>query len=466
MLFSSISFLYYFLPIMLLVYYLTPSRFKNLTLFIGSLAFYFAGEPKYTILLLFSTFVDYAHSLIIVKYRGTKVAKAALISSIVINLSMLGFFKYSDFMITNINTLFNSNIELLGLSLPIGISFFTFQTMSYTIDTYRKEADIQKSPIGLGTYVALFPQLIAGPIVRYKTIAKQLVSRTHSIDDFSYGIHRFTLGLAKKVLIANSLGEVAVMINTTTDSSVIFYWMSAIAFSLQIYFDFSGYSDMAIGLGRMFGFHFLENFNYPYISRSISDFWTRWHISLSQWFRDYVYIPLGGNRKGKLFWFRNILIVWMLTGIWHGASWNFVAWGLYLGLFIVAEKLILLKLLKQLPNALQHFYVTFVILLSFVIFNNDTLAKIIHYFKGMFGLLDIPGFSVESTYYLKSYMFIFVIAIIGATPLIKNMANKLLSSRIHLLVKYISPVLYVTIILVITGYLVDSSFNPFLYFRF
>ncbi len=466
MLFSSISFLIVFLPIMLLLYYLTPCKYKNLTLFIGSLAFYFAGEPKYTVLLLFSTLVDYSHSLIIVNNRGTKVAKAALISSIVINLSMLGFFKYSDFLIANINTLFNSHIELLGLSLPIGISFFTFQTMSYTIDIYRNDAEIQKSPLGLGTYVALFPQLIAGPIVRYKTIAKQLVSRTHSIDDFSYGIHRFTLGLAKKVIVANSLGELAVMINTTTDSSVVFYWMSAIAFSLQIYFDFSGYSDMAIGLGRMFGFHFLENFNYPYISKSISEFWTRWHMSLSQWFRDYVYIPLGGNRKGKLYWFRNILIVWMLTGIWHGASWNFVAWGLYLGLFIVIEKLVLLKALNKLPQALQHLYVIFVILMSFVIFNNDTLTKVVHYFKGMFGLLDIPLHSIESTYYLKSYMVVFIIAFIGATPMVKIMTGKLLSSRIHLFVKGSAPLLYVTILLVITGYLVDSSFNPFLYFRF
>jgi alginate O-acetyltransferase complex protein AlgI len=292
-----------------LLYYLTPKKHKNLTLFIGSLAFYFAGEPKYILLLLFSTLVDYTHSLIIVKHRGTTRAKGALISSIVINLSMLGFFKYVDFMIGNINALFSSHIQLLGISLPIGISFFTFQTMSYTIDIYRNEAEIQKSPLGLGTYVALFPQLIAGPIVRYKTISKQLVTRTHSFDDFSYGIHRFTLGLGKKVLIANPLGELAVMIQTTTDPSIAFYWMSAIAFSLQIYFDFSGYSDMAIGLGRMFGFHFLENFNYPYISKSISEFWTRWHMSLSQWFRDYVYIPLGGNRGGRLNWFRNILIV-------------------------------------------------------------------------------------------------------------------------------------------------------------
>lgn len=454
------------MPLTLLLYYLTPNKYKNLTLFFASLIFYFLGEGKYTLLLLFSTAVDYTHSLIIVKYRGTNIAKAALLNSLIINLSMLGFFKYSDFIISNVNALLDKQIPLLGLSLPIGISFFTFQTISYTIDIYRNDAEIQKNPLGLGTYVALFPQLIAGPIVRYKTVSKQLLHRTHSIKDFTYGIHRFTLGLGKKVIIANTLGELAIMSRTTTDPSILFYWISAVAFALQIYFDFSGYSDMAIGLGRMFGFHFLENFNYPYISKSISEFWARWHISLGQWFKDYVYIPLGGNRKGQLYWFRNILIVWILTGIWHGASWNFLAWGLYLGLFILLEKLILLKLLKKAPQALQHFYVLFVILMSFIIFNNDSLTKVIHYFKGMFGLLELPLYSIESIYYLQSYRFITIIAIIGTTPLIKIIGTKLLKTPLSLLIKSSAPILYVTILLVITGYLVDSSFNPFLYFRF
>lgn len=467
MLFSSISFLYYYLPVILLLYYLTPNKYRNVTLFVGSLIFYFAGEPKYTVLLLFSTGVDYTHSLVIEKYRGQRQAKFALISSIVINLSMLGFFKYSDFLIQTINDVIGSEIALLGLSLPIGISFFTFQTMSYTIDVYRGEAKAQKGILGLGTYVALFPQLIAGPIVRYKTIAKELTDRQHSVDNFAYGIQRFVLGLGKKVLIANSLGELAVMIKTTTQPSVLYYWMAIVAFSLQIYFDFSGYSDMAIGLGRMFGFHFLENFNYPYISASISEFWTRWHMSLGQWFKDYLYIPLGGNRKGKKKWLVNIMIVWLLTGLWHGASWNFVLWGLYLGLFIVLEKVFLIKILEKLPKAVHHFYVIGVILLSFVLFNNDSMDGIILYFSGLFGGRDIPLTSVESLYYLKSYGALFVIAIFGATPLVKNSLNYFMKIEwFRRSLSLIEPVVYGTLLIVITGYLVDSSFNPFLYFRF
>ncbi len=451
---------------MLIGYFVTPRKYKNLTLLLGSLAFYFAGEPKYTVLLIISTLVDYTHSKIIVKHRGTKKAKKALISSIIINLTMLVFFKYSDFMIININALFNANITLLHLELPIGISFFTFQTMSYTIDVYRNEADVQDSIIGLGTYVALFPQLIAGPIVRYKTIAEELKTREHSFDNFSYGISRFVIGLSKKVLIANSLGELAEMIYFTKEVSVLFYWISAVAYALQIYYDFSGYSDMAIGLGRIFGFHFLENFNYPYISKSISEFWRRWHISLGNWFRDYVYIPLGGNRVSTIKWFRNILIVWFLTGFWHGASWNFILWGMLYGAVLIIEKFVLMKYLNK-SRIISHVYVVIFTVLAFVIFRNDSLIEVSKHFKSMFGLMDIPVSTKETIYYLKSYSMIFILGIVGATPLLKNFITKLKNHYlIHKLMNGLEPFVYIGLLLIITGYLVDSSFNPFLYFRF
>lgn len=466
MLFSSITFLYYFLPVMLLAYFITPAKLKNVTLLIGSLVFYFSGEPKYTLLLVFSTIVAYSHSLIIYKYRGKRSAKLALISSIIINLFMLFFFKYSDFFIINVNHLIGTNFSTLALSLPIGISFFTFQTMSYTIDVYREEAEPQKNLLNLVTYVALFPQLIAGPIVRYKTIAKELNNRTHSYDNFSCGVHRFMIGLGKKVLIANTLGELSEIAKTTPHPSVAFYWIGSFAFALQIYYDFSGYSDMAIGLGRMFGFHFLENFNYPYISASISEFWNRWHMSLGRWFKDYVYIPLGGNKKSRLKWVRNIFIVWFLTGFWHGSSWNFILWGLYLGTFIILEKWFMLKLLEKLPKVFRHLYVVFIIVISFVLFNNDTMTSLTAYFSGLFGLLDIPFISHQTIYYAKSYTFIFLLSIIGATPFVSNTTMKLVKSEKIKSLFIVVPLFYITLLLIITGYLVDASFNPFLYFRF
>jgi alginate O-acetyltransferase complex protein AlgI len=451
---------------MIIVYYLTPNKRKNITLFIGSLLFYFLGEPRFTIILLISILVDYSHSLIIVRYRGTRLAKIALISSIVINLCLLGFFKYSDFLVSNVNSAFHSDLPLLGLTLPIGISFFTFQTMSYTIDVYRGEAEKSESLLGLGTYVALFPQLIAGPIVRYKTVAKEIVSRQHTFENFAYGVQRFIIGLAKKVLLANTLGELSLMAKTTTDPSMLFYWIGAVTFALQIYFDFSGYSDMAIGLGRIFGFHFLENFNYPYISRSISEFWNRWHMSLGRWFKDYVYIPLGGNRKGKLHWFLNILIVWFLTGLWHGASWNFILWGLFLGMFIIVEKIFFIRVLEKTPKVFSHLYVVLIIIFSFVIFNNNTLPSVAVYFKGMFGQLDIPITSIESLYYMRSYIVLIVAAIIGATPMPVKILNLMVRSRANKVLNYASPIGYLALLIIVTGYIVDSSFNPFLYFRF
>lgn len=466
MLFSSISFIYYFLPIVLIIYYICPRKHKNLFLMFASLCFYFVGEPVYILLLLLSTVVDYTHSKIIVKHRGCKKAKAALISSIMINLSMLAVFKYADFFVMNINMIFSTTFTLPRLALPIGISFFTFQTMSYTVDVYRGEAKVQNSIVGLGTYVSLFPQLIAGPIVRYKTIAEELVDRKHNYEHFSYGVKRFVIGLSKKVLIANTLGELAEMIYHTNDVSVLYYWITALAYALQIYFDFSGYSDMAIGLGRLFGFHFLENFNYPYISKSITEFWRRWHISLGQWFRDYVYIPLGGNRKGTFIWYRNIVIVWFLTGLWHGASWNFVIWGMVFAVLLVIEKKALLLYLNK-SRILSHIYVLFIVIVSFVIFKNDSFDIMIDQLKSMFFLTDIPLSSKEAVYYLKSYLYAFILAGLGATPLVNQTIKRLKGHDvINNILKYIEPVVIMVLLIIVTGYLVDSSFNPFLYFRF
>lgn len=467
MLFSSISFIYYFLPIVFAIYFTVPYKLKNAVLLLSSLAFYFFGEPIYISLLIFSTLVDYFHSLVIEKHRGERKAKIALISSIVVNVSLLGFFKYYDFFMENINAAFNTDFRLLGLALPIGISFFTFQTMSYTIDVYRGEAKAQTNLLGMGTYITMFPQLIAGPIVRYKTIAEELVDREHSYDHFAYGIGRFVTGLGKKVLIANALGELSVIAIGADQMSVMFYWLGAIAFSMQIYFDFSAYSDMAIGLGRIFGFHFLENFNYPFVAKSITEFWRRWHISLGTWFRDYVYIPLGGSRNGTGKWIRNVIIVWFLTGFWHGASWNFVIWGLYFGLWLVVEKIWLKEKLDSSPNFIKHFYVLFVVLISFVIFNSSSLASIGTYLKGMFGLLNIPVVNKESLYYLRSYSTLLFVSVIGATPLLKQLYQSLTElPSVNKILSVAQPIFYILLLLMSTGYLVDASFNPFLYFRF
>ena len=335
MLFTSISFLYYFLPLVLIIYFIVPKKFKNLVLLIFSLLFYFYGEPKYILLMLFEILVSFIGAILIDKYKD----KSILILTLFIHIILLIIFKYTDFFITNINNIFNTNFKLLNIALPIGISFYTFQIISYLIDVYKGKVKVQKNIIKLATYVSLFPQLIAGPIVRYEVIANELDNRKHSFEDFAIGVRRFTIGLAKKVLIANILGELCTKFNLVEERSIILYWLFAISYMLQIYFDFSAYSDMAIGLGRIFGIHFPENFNYPYISKSITEFWRRWHISLSTWFRDYIYIPLGGNRVSKIKFLRNILIVWLLTGLWHGASWNFIIWGLSFGILLIIEKL-------------------------------------------------------------------------------------------------------------------------------
>lgn len=467
MVFSSISFLYYFLAACLLVYFIVPSRLKNLVLLLFSLAFYFYGEPIYTLLMLASTLSAYIHGRLIDRTRGTKWSKTWLWSSVVTSIGMLGFFKYSDFFISNINTLFSADIPLLRLALPIGISFYTFQTLSYTIDVYRGDAKVQKSVIRLATYVTLFPQLIAGPIVRYTTVEAELSERKHSFESFAAGVHRFVIGLAKKVLIADTLGLFVKDFSSSTDRSVVFYWVYAIAVSLQLYFDFSGYSDMAIGLGRLFGFHFLENFNYPFISKSITEFWRRWHMSLGQWFRDYVYIPLGGNRVSTGRWIRNILVVWLLTGFWHGADWTFVFWGLYFALFLLLERFLLAKWLDKLPRILSHLYVVLVILVSFVLFSADGLAGAAADIGAMFGIGALPLWSSDTAYYLSSYAGVLIIALIGCTPLVKAIAQKLYHYRWSgRAMSVLEPVFHVCLLVLVTAYLVDGSFSAFLYFRF
>jgi alginate O-acetyltransferase complex protein AlgI len=446
---------------------MVPMKFKNLVLLLASLFFYFYGEPVYSLLMLVSIVSGYLHGLWIYHTKNRRHAKIALSSSVIVSIGMLMYFKYFNFFIENINSIFSAKIAPLNLLLPIGISFYTFQVLSYTIDVYSGEAKVQKNILSFATYVSLFPQLIAGPIVRYTTVEEELSNRTHSFAKTAYGINRFIFGLAKKVLLANTLGEVGRAFINTNEKTVLFYWMSALAFTLQIYFDFSGYSDMAIGLGRMFGFHFLENFNYPYISKSISEFWRRWHISLGTWFRDYVYIPLGGNRVNRAKWIRNIIVVWLLTGFWHGAQWNFIFWGLYFAVFLVLEKYFLKAILDRLPSFIGHLYVLFFIIISFVIFNADGMGEVTKNLMGMFGLLNVPLWDPVTIYYLKSYGLVFIIASIGATPFAVAFVNKLMNyERGRTIMNIFQPAGIILLLLIISGYLVDGSFNPFLYFRF
>lgn len=465
MLFSSINFLYYFLPCVLIIYFITPTKLKNSILLLSSLLFYFYGEPIYIFVMLGTILSAYIHGILIDKYKNYK--KIFLISSVILSLGTLGLFKYSDFLITNLNNIFQSKISLLNLALPIGISFYTFQILSYVYDIYKGKVQVQKNFIKLATYVALFPQLIAGPIVRYSDIEKELTSRQHSFEKISLGIRRFIIGISKKVLIANQLGELCQVFLQTNEKSVVFYWIYAISFSLQIYFDFSAYSDMAIGLGKIFGFEFLENFNYPYISKSITEFWRRWHISLGTWFKDYVYIPLGGNRVGKIKLIRNILIVWMLTGLWHGANWTFILWGLLFGILLIIEKLFLLEKLEKMPKFVQHIYVLFTVMISFIIFNSNNIGEAINQIIGLFGANGENCINNYTIYYLKSYFVIIFIGIIGATPLLKNVINKLKEKdKIRKMINILEPIALICLLLFVTAYLVDSSYNPFLYFRF
>lgn len=470
MVFSSLIFLFMYLPIVLAAYYICPRKWRNLLLFVVNLVFYGWGEPIYVILMVISTIVDYTCGYFINKYRESapKKAKGFLIASMVINLGMLGFFKYSGLVIKSLNLLPFINIPPLTLpELPIGISFYTFQTMSYSIDVYRREAPVQKNIITFGTYVSLFPQLIAGPIVRYKDVAYQLDHRRETLDEFTKGVCIFCVGLAKKVLIANQMGAMwEAMRHTGQDNGWLGAWMGIIAYSFQIYFDFSGYSDMACGLGNMLGFEFLKNFNYPYISKSITEFWRRWHISLGTWFREYVYIPLGGNRKGFGRQILNLLIVWFLTGLWHGASYNFILWGLYFGVLLVIEKLVLKKLLDKAPAAIQHIYALFFIIIGWVIFffSDDMggMAAMGAHFASMFNFGGIVVGNNALTL-IMSYLPVIIVAGIAATPLGAKLYDKIKGVKAAPLMQtvYCAGVLFLS-----TAMLVAGSYNPFIYFRF
>ena len=467
MLFSSVTFLYAFLPIVLILYFLAPKKLKNAVLLVSSLFFYYYGERTYTIILFVSSVADYTLSLLIEKYRGQNKTKLFLLCSLLINLGLLGFFKYSDFFIGNINALLGTNIPLTGVPLPIGISFYTFQTMSYTIDVYRGNAKAQRNLVSFATFVCLFPQLIAGPIVRYTDIANEMDERRHTFEDVSKGLRRFTMGLGKKVILANGMGEMCKELLALEQKSVLMYWLYAIAFALQIYLDFSAYSDMAIGLGRIFGFKFPENFNYPFISKSITEFWRRWHMTLGTWFRDYVYFPLGGSRTTTLKWVRNIFVVWMITGFWHGAEWNFVLWGLYFGVLLMLEKLFLSKYLKKSPAVIQHIYVLFTVLISFVIFSVESLGQIGTFVGGLFGAGDIVLVSSSTLYVLDSFFVLLVLCIIASIPLPKMLWKRVGETKCGKTIYTVLEPLTVGIVLIVcTAFLVDGSFNPFLYFRF
>ena len=466
MLFSSIPFLYYFLPLTLLCYFLAPRRAKNAVLLLFSLVFYAWGEPKYVLFMVASILQGYLFGRLVEKYRNyPRRSKLFLTVSVLFSLLLLGYCKYADFFIRSFNAVTGLSVPLLRVALPIGISFYTFQILSYVVDVYRGTVAAQRNLVDLGAYIAMFPQLIAGPIVRYADIEPQLKERRSTPDMIAAGAQRFVLGLAKKVLIANVLYQLITVYKSTTQPSVLYSWMYAAAYMLHIYFDFSGYSDMAIGLGKIFGFHFAENFNYPYISRSATEFWRRWHMSLGSWFRDYVYIPMGGNRVAPARRYFNILVVWILTGLWHGADWNFVLWGLFFAVFLIMEKGFLLKPLQKLP-VLSHLYTLLLVAVSFVIFDSAGLSEAATHLGRMFGAGGIPLVTGEALYYLGSYAVTFIIAMIGATPFPTRMAKQLSEGKGGRALSILAPAALVLVLAVVTAYLVDGSFNPFLYFRF
>ncbi len=465
MVFSSITFLYYFLPIVLFLYFIVPWKCKNIILLLSSLIFYFYGEPRYCILLLFSAIFNYIFGKWIESCKKKPLKTFLLVFSLLINFGILFYFKYYNFFSETVNSLFPNLLPYLSITLPIGISFFTFQTTSYVIDLYRGKIKSSKNVLDFMTYISMFPQLIAGPIVRYETIEKEMKERTFSIKEISCGIQRFTIGLAKKVMIADILGEFSQILGNASPS-ILGLWLRAITETLQLYFDFSGYSDMAIGLGLILGFHFLENFNYPLIAKSITDFWRRWHISLSSWFRDYLYIPLGGNRVKKGRFIFNLFCVWFATGLWHGASWNFILWGLYFFLFLLLEKWILLPFLNK-HSFIGHFYTVIIILFSFVIFQRTNITELCSSLQGMIGLHDIPFANEEILFYFKEYLFLLIFAVFLATPLLKIGYKKLKEiKQIEVLLTIIEPVIYIGIFLLCTSFIIDTSFQPFLYFRF
>ena len=461
MLFSSIPFLYYFLPVVMLIYFAVPGKMKNGVLLLFSLIFYGWGEPKLLFLMIFTIALFWGCGLAIGHAENRKGKKFWLLVSVVTSLTLLGIFKYADFFISSVNSVTGLSLPLLRIALPVGISFYTFQCLSYTVDVYRGDVPPQKNILSFGAYVSMFPQLIAGPIVRYSDIAQQLENRTHCLEDFFLGLRRFLVGLSKKVILADNFALLASLFRQSEEKSVLFYWMYAAAFMLNIYFDFSGYSDMAIGLGRMFGFRFIENFNYPYLSKSVTEFWRRWHMSLGSWFRDYVYIPMGGNRVSRGRWVFNIFTVWMLTGLWHGAAWNFVVWGLLFGILLMIEKWV--PALQRLPALLRHGYVLLIVMMSFVLFNAESLSQAAGDLGGLFGFGRVPLVTPTAVYYLKSYGLLFLAGAVGSTPVVKQIAARLEKTSVCAVLE---PVVLVLLLLVCTGYLVDGSFSPFLYFRF
>ncbi len=467
MLFSSIPFLFWFLPGVLILYAAAPGSLKNTVLLLSSLCFYGWGEPKYVVWMVVAILMAYIFGLLIERYQSIpKLARLFLALSVSSSLLMLGYFKYADFFIRNVNAVTGCSISLLNITLPIGISFYTFQILSYTVDVYRQDVKAQRNLIDLATYVALFPQLIAGPIIRYSDIAEQLKGRIHTMGKTVQGIRRFILGLGKKILIANLLGELCSIFRASDDKSVLFFWLYAVAYTLHVYFDFSGYSDMAIGLGKLFGFDFLENFNYPFISKSITEFWRRWHMSLGTWFRDYVYIPLGGSCVSLPRHLFNIFLVWMLTGFWHGAAWNFVIWGLYFALLLILEKIWLLEILKK-SHVLNRIYVLTAAVISFVIFDATDMSQAFSYLKAMFGTGGYPLTSAASSYYFRSYFVVLMIALLGATPIPKSFCRRIQQWKTGTAVMlFAEPLALSALLLICTAFLVDGSFNPFLYFRF
>ncbi len=462
MVFTSISFIYYFLPLLLICYFVVPKKFRNIILLMFSVLFYFYGEPKYILLMLIEVLISYVVGLLIDKYKS----KNILIIGIFIHVLLFGIFKYFNFVIINVNNLFHSNLNLLNVVLPIGISFYTFQIISYEIDVYNKKVNVQSNILKYFLYVFLFPQLIAGPIVRYQDVNNEIDNRNVTFEMFANGLRRFIIGLSKKVIIANNLGELCNIYLNLGDKSVLFTWIFAISYMLQIYFDFSGYSDIAIGLGKMLGFNFPENFNYPYMAKSITDFWRRWHMTLSSWFRDYVYIPLGGNKKGVLKQIRNILIVWSLTGLWHGASWNFIVWGLYFGILLILEKFILKKYFSNVPKFIKGIYTLFLVMISFVIFQGDSLSSAFNIIKGLFGLNGELFINNVTLYYLKGYVLFIVLGVISSTNYVKNLVIKISNGKGKKIINILEPIYLLILLIIVTMYLIDSSYNPFLYFRF
>ena len=484
MVFSSFVFLLAFLLLVLLIYYVCPGKVRNLVLLVASLLFYAWGEPVYVLIMLFSTVFDYTNGRLIEYFQNKNrpgKAKVVLVIDLVGNLGSLGFFKYADFVIGNINSITGAGLTLLHIALPIGISFYTFQTMSYTIDVYRKVVPAQHNIVAFATYVTLFPQLIAGPIVQYKTVAAELSDRKVTLTDFSEGAFRFTIGLAKKVLLANQIGSLWDTISQLHQMSAATAWLGAIAYSFQIYFDFSGYSDMAIGLGKIFGFHFLENFNFPYMSKTITEFWRRWHISLSSWFKEYVYIPLGGNRKGMGRQLFNIMVVWMLTGLWHGANWNFVLWGIYYGILLMFEKLFLLKWLKKAPAWIGHIYSMFLVVIGWTIFAQTDMSQLGRYLKTMFGIGAHGGADADFFYFLSTNAVLLILLVVCSIDhrfWLRKICKKSVDSEnteddniyqwceLSRGLTYAKPIIMVVLLVVSFAFLVGDSYNPFLYFRF